>query len=87
MKKRIYVILFIAIVIIIGSLAICETIVSSSSNGRLYDSVDSIPHRKVGLVLGTSPISAWNGRRNLYYDHRIKAGAELYKAGKVVLVA
>ncbi len=64
-------------------MTICDTIVSRSSNGRLYDSVDSIPHRKVGLILGTSPISSWNGRRNLYYDHRIKAGAELYKAGKV----
>lgn len=37
---------------------------------------------KVGLILGTSPKSTWNGRRN-YYNHRIKAGADLYKAGKI----
>ncbi len=35
------------------------------------------------LILGTSPVSIWTNRRNFYFDHRIKAGAELYKAGKV----
>lgn len=62
---------------------ICDQSVAYNAKGRLYDNVDSIPHRKVGLILGTSPISTWNGRRNYYFDHRIKAGAELYKAGKV----
>jgi len=62
---------------------ICDRMVCYAAKDRLYDNVDSIPHRKVGLILGTSPISTWNGRRNYYFDHRIKAGAELYKAGKV----
>lgn len=62
---------------------ICDIRVSSNAKGRLYDEVEALPHRKVGLILGTSPISTWNGRRNYYFDHRIKAGAELYKAGKV----
>lgn len=63
--------------------AICDILVGNNAKGRLYDDVDSISHRKVGLILGTSPISTWNGRRNYYFDHRIKAGADLYKAGKV----
>lgn len=63
--------------------AICDILVGNNAKGRLYDDVDSIPHRKVGLILGTSPISTWNGRRNYYFDHRIKAGADLYKDGKV----
>lgn len=62
---------------------ICDQSVAYNAEGRLYDNADSIPHRKVGLILGTSPVSTWNGRRNYYFDHRIKAGAELYKAGKV----
>ncbi len=62
---------------------ICDRKVYNSAKDRLYDDVDSVPHRKVGLVLGTSPISIWNGRRNYYFDHRIKTGAELYKSGKV----
>lgn len=63
--------------------AICDTLVGNNAKDRLYDNVDSIPHRKVGLILGTSPISTWSGTRNHYFDYRIKAGAELYKAGKV----
>ena len=64
-------------------LLVCDRKVGSYSADRLYDSVEEVPHRKVGLVLGTSPISTWNGRRNYYFDHRIKAAADLYKAGKV----
>ena len=71
---------FCAVVIL---MIICDRIVDYSTKDRLYDVVDSVPHRKVGLVLGTSPISTWNGRRNYYFDHRIKSAAELYKAGKV----
>lgn len=56
---------------------------SRNAFGKTYDNVDSIPHGMVGMILGTSPISTWNGRRNYYFDHRIKAGSELYKAGKV----
>lgn len=62
---------------------VCDRMVNYAANGRLYDKVEDVPHRKVGLVLGTSPISTWNGHRNYYFDHRIKSAAELYKAGKV----
>ncbi len=61
----------------------CDIFVAWNASGKTYEDVDSIPHRKVGLILGTSPISTWTGRRNYYFDHRIKAGADLYKAGKV----
>lgn len=61
----------------------CDRIVAWNASGKTYDNVDGIPHRKVGLILGTSPVSIWTGRRNQYFDHRIKAGADLYKAGKV----
>lgn len=62
---------------------ICDRIVAWNASGHIYDNVDSIPHRKVGLILGTSPISTWSGKRNHYFDYRIKAGADLYKAGKI----
>ena len=71
------------IVVFIAIIATCDILVSNNASGKTYDEVDSIPHRKVGLILGTSPISTWNGRRNYYFDHRITAGADLYKAGKV----
>lgn len=84
MKKR--KIIFISVIVIIFSMAalvLCDRIVAWNASGHIYDHVDSIPHRKVGLILGTSPISTWSGKRNHYFDYRIKAGADLYKAGKV----
>ncbi len=84
MKKRKIIFCILAItVVFVAVIALCDVIVSRNAFGKTYDNVDSIPHRKVGMILGTSPISTWNGRRNYYFDHRIKAGAELYKAGKV----
>ena len=84
MKKRKIIIWSIVIIAAITALiSVCDIFVSKNAAGKTYDEVDSIPHRKVGLILGTSPISTWNGRRNYYFDHRIKTGADLYKAGKV----
>lgn len=83
MKRKIVIISTIFIIFSIAILILCDRIVACNASGQIYDCVDSVPHRKVGLILGTSPISTWNGCRNYYFDHRIKAGAELYKAGKV----
>ena len=83
MKKKIYIVFGFILAAIFFAIVLCDQSVAYNAEGRLYDNVDSIPHRKVGLILGTSPISTWNGRRNYYFDQRIKAGEELYKAGKV----
>lgn len=83
MKRRICIIIGLVSAIAICAIVVCDQSVTHNANDRLYDDLDSIPHRKVGLLLGTSPISTWNGRRNYYFDYRIKAGADLYKAGKV----
>lgn len=83
MKKKLLIVSVFVFIIIFGIIIVCDQFVSYNAKGRLYDNVDSIQHREVGLILGTSPISTWNGRRNYYFDYRIKAGADLYKAGKV----
>lgn len=62
---------------------ICDHIVTKNAEGRVYDSVDSIPYREVALVLGTNPNTRITGRKNLYFKYRIEKAAELYKAGKV----
>lgn len=72
---------------IVSGLALLAIIFSACviwgySSGRTYDSVDSIPHRKVALVLGCSE-KLPSGRDNWYFTSRIKAAADLYKAGKV----
>lgn len=84
MKKRNIIFSILAIIgVFVAVMLFCDATVSRNASDKTYDNVDSIPHRKVGMILGTSPVSTWNGRRNYYFDHRIKAGAELYKAGKV----
>lgn len=83
MKKKLFITLILISAVGIGALMLCDGLVNRAAKGRLYDNAGDVPHRKVGLMLGTSPISTWTGGRNYYFDHRITAAAELYNAGKV----
>ena len=60
----------------------CHYIVVLNATGKTYDNVEEIPHNKVGLLLATSPITP-GGSHNYYFENRIKAADELYKAGKI----
>lgn len=60
----------------------CYVVVSFKASGRTYDNVEDVPEYEYGLLLGTSPLTA-QGARNFYFENRIKAAAELYKAGKI----
>lgn len=71
------------LLMLVVAMVICDITIAYAAKDRLYDKVKDVPHRKVGLVLGTSPISSWTDRRNYYFDNRIKAAADLYNAGKV----
>lgn len=53
-----------------------------AARGRLFRSVDTVPARAVGLVLGTSK-EAHPGKANLHFCQRIQAAAALYHTGKV----
>lgn len=56
--------------------------VENAAESRIYISVDSVPHNKVALLLGTNPLNK-RGRPNSYFTTRINTAAELYHAGKV----
>ena len=60
----------------------CDGIVRAKAKGRLYDCVADVPHRTVGLLLGTSPVTPW-GARNNYYTYRMDAAQQLFEAGKI----
>lgn len=62
--------------------AVCWTLVDICAKDKLYNSVESVPHNKVGLVLGTSPRTP-SGDYNYYFEYRIRAAVALFKAGKV----
>ena len=62
--------------------ALCNWWIQSSTKKQIYSSVNDVPARKVGLVLGTARLI--NGTyRNPYFDTRIETAATLFKAGKV----
>ncbi len=64
------------------SLWLCNKWVISSTNAKIYNDTSTVPAKDVGLLLGTVP-TLWNGRDNLYFTYRIRAAADLYKAGKI----
>ena len=49
---------------------------------QLFNDLTTIPENKVGLVLGTSKKTG-SGSPNVFFVNRIKAAAQLYKAGKI----
>ena len=74
-----------AVVLAVGAVAcvlICDRRVEAVAAGRHYDDVNRIPHRNVGLLLGTSKYTIF-GRDNEYYQRRIEAAYELYAKGKI----
>lgn len=70
------------IIVCAGTAFICFSVVKNSAENRLYSDVNQIPHNKVGLLLGTAPVTPW-GVQNNYYDYRINAATELFKARKI----
>ena len=56
--------------------------IDSISQGKVYNSIEQVPERKIGLVLGCSKYLS-NGRKNLYFQQRIDAAKELYFSDKV----
>ena len=75
-------ILSLALLVTLAAVIYCNVRISSYAGGRLYDSVDAMPHCRTALVLGTSH-KGRNGGPNRFFEARIKACAELYSAGKI----
>ena len=61
---------------------VCIFLVAGCASGKVFDRVEKIPHRKVGLLLGTAPVTPW-GTKNLYFTYRIDAAVKLFHAKKV----
>ena len=85
--RRIRIISF-ALLTIIGASAallfICNQLVVKNAEGKMFDEVDYVPDGNyVGLLLGTSPMTRISHRRNVFFENRIKATANLYHAGKI----
>lgn len=69
-------------VIIAGTAVWAQYLVGSAGRGRLYDDLEAVPTREIGLVLGTSRL-ARSGRPNQFFRARMEAAAALYHGGKI----
>lgn len=67
-------------VIVCANYAVCHT-----AKAFIYQNIDSIPQNKAGLLLGTSKLLR-SGLPNQYFQNRIQATVDLYKAGKIEVV-
>lgn len=85
MKKKLRIFLIVFLILFAGLAGLSEWAyrrVEKHSADLLYTSVDAIPYRKTGLLLGCSP-TLKSGAANPYFEYRIQATAALYKAGKI----
>lgn len=77
--------------IVISSIGVAAMLVSANyvvehrTDEWVYDDANSTPINKVGLLLGTSK-TLKSGRPNQYFQNRIRATLELWKAGKIEVV-
>lgn len=82
MKRKLLYATLIIIILCIISIIVCNRTIKKHTASKIYTEIGTIPMNRVGLLLGTSP-KLKNGNNNLYFDYRILATAELYKAGKI----
>ena len=59
--------------------------INSFSEEYLYNSTDSVPSCKTGVLLGTSKFMA-NGTKNYFFYNRITAAETLFKSGKIQFI-
>jgi SanA protein len=85
MKMRMRRILRISLILIVSfilSVWIIDQWVWRSTKAQMYSDLESLPHHKVGLLLGTSKYVR-QGWINQYYRYRIEAAVALFKAGRI----
>lgn len=74
----------IIILIILSFISIlwANTTINKQTENKIYSETNLIPENDVGLILGTSKFLR-NGKSNEYFENRISATVQLYKAGKI----
>ncbi len=71
------------LIIVFGIMLVCNQIVVSNAEGKVFSELDSIAPTEWGLLLGTTPQSRIGNRQNLFFKYRVEAAEQLYKAGKI----
>lgn len=82
LKRRLVNILLVGFLLSCLLVVYADHAVNKSADGRIYDQIDEVPHKKVALLLGSNKYIS-DGRENLFYSYRIDATVDLYRAGKI----
>lgn len=85
MFKKLWLVFFIIGVLAITAILLADQYVIKQSKHAIFDDLASLPNNRVGLLLGTSK-RVRDGHINLYYQYRINAAIELFKAGKIEFI-
>lgn len=80
-KKAIYGLLIVALLLTVAAIAL-DRWISWKTAPFIYEDVQDLPHRQVGVVLGTAKYVA-AGRINQYYRYRIQGAQNAYNSNKV----
>jgi SanA protein len=81
-RKKLALIIALASVAILVCIVASTTVIGNSTKTRIYADKELIPHTKVGLIFGTAQYAVAGGK-NLFFEYRMQAGYDLYKAGKI----
>ncbi len=82
MRKRLIYGLLILIGIIVATVFLLDRWISWETAPYIYEDINTLPPRDVGMVLGTSKFYA-SGSLNQYYSNRIQGAADAYHQGKI----
>lgn len=82
LRRKLCIILVIALACVVLLIAACNVIVNSNANHRTYDSADAAPTYPTALLLGTGPNNRFSNGVNMFYVNRLRATVELFRKGK-----
>ncbi|WP_425658166.1 SanA/YdcF family protein [Tenacibaculum ascidiaceicola] len=81
-RKKVAILFLLSCLLIVITIYTSNKVIIKNSEEKLFNTTETIPKNKVGLLLGTVKYLS-NGRVNLYYQFRLNAAVELYKAKKI----
>ncbi|OTA16420.1 hypothetical protein Xvie_01874 [Xenorhabdus vietnamensis] len=82
MWKRLITVLIFIIAVLMLTAIMLDRWISWKTAPYIFDNVDQLPKREVGMVLGTSKYYK-GGKYNQYYSYRIQGALNAYNSGKV----
>ncbi|MGQ3679358.1 SanA/YdcF family protein [Tenacibaculum discolor] len=81
-RKKVAILFLLSCLLIVIAIYTSNKVIIKNAEEKLFNTTETIPKNKVGLLLGTVKYLS-DGRVNLYYQFRLNAAVELYKAKKI----